>query len=135
MFTRERLTRWTQALRANPEQQMRGCLANGTYTQFCCLGKLYEVEGVARDIGDSHRDMGGYIIEPKYGAEYATLEGQLATDFGSSGGCFSDHLMPDLVYGGVSYNSAIAANDRLVPWPIIADHFDKHYPCSDELKG
>lgn len=124
MFTRERLTRWTAALRANPEQQQQHRLANSEYTKFCCLGKLCEIEGLARARGGYYTDT-GYI-------KLSYLPPTLAEAFGDKAGNFTFLAMPGLQHNFQMYSSAAAANDDGVPWPVIADHFDKYYPCSDE---
>lgn len=128
MFTRERLTRWTDALRARPEKQYTaGGLANEDFSKTCCLGELCEVEGLARDperLG--HYTRGGY----SHGG-YLNDRWPLTEDFGSPTGNFPGLEMPGLQHNGVVYISAARANDAGVPWPVIADHFDRFYPCSD----
>jgi hypothetical protein len=125
MFTRERLTRWTKALRDNPHQQITSVLTNGVGTGFCCLGKLCEVEGLTL-----YRT--AYVFDDRGLESTCHLRGALAVDLGSPTGFFEDLKMPDLVHEGVAHRHASDANDEGVPWPVIADHFDKHYPCSDE---
>lgn len=127
MFTRERLTRWTDALRARPEKQYReGRLANADFTKTCCLGELCEVEGLERDTRS-----GGYSQAGESG-HYVLIKGwPLAQGFGSVRGTFIALNMPDLQYSGERYTTAARANDAGVPWPVIADHFDRYYPCSD----
>lgn len=50
-----------------------------------------------------------------------------------------EHLPADFVKPGQTwvgsriYSSLAEANDNGVPWAVIADHLDKHYPCSDEV--
>lgn len=130
MFTRERLTRWTSALRANPQKQYKnGGLANSDYTKTCCLGELCEVEGLKHA---SNIDLGRFA---EHGlASYGILHKrwQLTKDFGSNCGTFREMGMPNLHYKGNTFYSAISANDDGVPWPVIADHFDTHYPCADD---
>lgn len=38
-----------------------------------------------------------------------------------------------LSYREANYISLSLANDNGVPWTVIADHLDEHYPCSDEV--
>lgn len=144
MFTRERLTRWTAALRANPEQQERSRLTNDEGTKFCCLGKLCMVEGLERVIAKESA-----VISTKWGFKLPGVEeperfglvGQLATDlYGPGRQQLSDLGMPFIRWDGETFNCLITANDGVyqanrlvqVPWPVIADHLDKYYPCSDE---
>lgn len=130
MFTRERLTRWTKALRANPEQQLKGHLANRELTKFCCLGKLAYIEGVNTIIDPDNPESCMFNFEGT--PNRFVLTGQLACELGDSSGRFYIMQMPDLKYKDVVHDSAAEANDSGVPWPVIADHFDKYYPCSDE---
>lgn len=131
MFTRARLSRWTAALRANPEQQHVGSLANASYTKFCCLGKLCEVEGIARNPAKSPWSYSyGYVFDET--RSETRLKASLCKAFGSDRGHFLSLNMPDLEYKQQQYGAAWEANDAGVPWPVIADHFDKYYPCEDE---
>ena len=116
-FTRERLTRWTRALREHPELQYSNYMSNPEYTKFCCLGLLCVVEGLAE------KD----FCYPK-----RILTGNLTKEFGDPRGDFKRLGMPTLEYLGEQYDDAAHANDYGVPWQVIADHFDKYYPCSDE---
>ena len=124
MFTRKELTEWTSALRANPEQQMRNQLANLDYTEFCCLGKLCEIRGLAKRGGGIYAYRG---IEASVG-----LPSPLASEF--TGDSLNESVrfrrlgMPCLK----GSPSAAIANDNGCTWIEIADHFDKYYPCSDE---
>ena len=129
MFTRERLTRWTKGLRENPDEQYGGRLANDDYTKFCCLGKLCEVEAFERKPLSKGRS--GYRSQT---VEFATasLPILLAEEFGDPFGNFVALNMPQLHHNGSYHVSASSANDSSVPWSVIADHFDKYYPCSDE---
>ena len=127
MFTRKELTEWTSALRANPEQQLTGQLANSDYTKFCCLGKMCEIRGVKRKRGpdfNGYRD-GSTVIG-------TVLPVDLAREFtGESDNCVGNFYklgMPMLK----EYLTAAHANDKGCTWIEIADHFDKYYPCSDE---
>lgn len=133
MFTRERLTRWTKYLRDNPDQQYKGRLCDPGYTKFCCLGALCEVEGIPHvtrpNIG-SVSASSGFLLNGL--VQTAALSGDLEAEFGDSYGDFSYLSMPELLWGGVTYIKATMANDDSVPWSVIADHFDKYYPCSDE---
>lgn len=125
MFTRERLTRWTDALRARPEKQFTGGgLANKDYSKLCCLGELCEVEGLER----AER---GYKSAGRPAGDLLGCNWQLTRDLGSNDGTFKELKMPVLVYKDYSYASAANANDNGVPWPVIAEHFDRFYPCSD----
>ena len=134
MFTRARLTRWTKALRDNPEQQITHVMTDGE-GGFCCLGKLCEVEGLepilTTELDKEHRIM----TAKSFGYEennVSHLPLTIAREFGHSYGNFKPLSMPDLIHKGVVWVSAAQANDNNVPWPVIADHFDKYYPCSDE---
>ena len=136
MFTRKELTEWTSALRANPEQQMTGRLANIEYTKFCCLGKLCEVRGVERwkpSAGRGH-GRGAYLDESNTDepASFARLPESLALKFTGSRKNdvvgFTQMGMPYLKH----CSTAAYANDNGCTWIEIADHFDKYYPCSDE---
>lgn len=129
MLTRAELTKWTSALRANPEQQITGGLANDDYTGFCCLGKLCEVFEIPRAV-DSSEGSTGYAGSTRYNDTVAItiLPADLAKKFGDAEGDFINLNMPILQ----EYKSAVIANDRGVSWLEIADHFDKYYPCSDE---
>lgn len=133
MFTRERLTRWTNALRANPEQQYTGTLANPEMTKFCCLGKLCQLEEIPYRIEPIEK-CPTFIFESEADdmEDVGVLQGRLAEALGSRTGDFESLSMPILEYGGRSFEQATSANDDSVPWPVIADHFDKYYPCSDE---
>ena len=117
-FTRERLTRWTRKMREHPELQYSSYMSNPEYTKFCCLGLLCLVEELA---------------EKDFGYPKRTLTGHLAEEFGDAGGGFEILGMPTLEYLGKQYDGAAHANDYGVPWSVIADHFDKYYPCSDEV--
>jgi hypothetical protein len=124
MLTREELTRWTSALRANPEQQVSGKLTTDGKTGFCCLGKLCEVMGL-----EPHP----YLHLPEqmsYGTSWTILSGEIETKFGDARGEFEILQMP--VLGG--HISAAVANDWGATWPEIADHFDRYYPCAEEVK-
>jgi hypothetical protein len=138
MFTRARLTRWTSALRANPEQQFSGGLISTSGDKMCCLGKLCEVEGLEKVRGSEDDQLSyfnGFAFPEKDsdGFDITTtgngiLEAPLATEFGSSEGNFRSFNMPNLR----GWSSAVSANDNGVGWIEIADHFDSFYPCSDE---
>lgn len=132
MFTRERLTRWTSALRANPEQQISTVMTDGE-GRFCCLGKLCDVEGL-EPILTKELDWGPLSAE-SFGYEEGNvlhLPMIIAREFGNNYGRFKLLGMPDLFYEGETWCSAAQANDDNVPWSVIADHFDKYYPCSEE---
>jgi hypothetical protein len=135
MLTRAELTKWTNALRANPEQQLIGSLTNRDATKFCCLGKMCEVFEVPRWI-DSQGNTAGFVDINSAGVEYPTnglLPEELAKKFGDSAGIFGAFLMPEMkTVSGHVYSSAATANDAGMSWLEIADHFDKYYPCSDE---
>lgn len=134
MFTRERLTRWTNALRANPEQQISHAMTDGE-GRFCCLGKLCDVEGLEPILIGGGSDYLGsdYLERFGYEEDNATqLPLIISKEFGHPFGHFNWLGMPDLFYNGKTWPSASWANDNGVPWPVIADHFDKYYPCSDE---
>ena len=122
MFTRERLTRWTDALRANPEQQISGMLTDGK--GFCCLGKLCSIERIPKM---SSRTFLFMLGNTPYEAN-SYLDGDLANEFGSRYGNFKELGMPNLQ----GHISADVANDSCVTWLEIAEHFDKYNPCSDE---
>jgi len=123
MFSRERLKRWTDALRANPELQISGRLFAGppeAPTGFCCLGMLCKIEGLE------------FLPEGsvRFGemSDGAILRMPLREEFGDIVGTFNRLLMPNLG----KHPSAAHANDAGVSWPVIADHFDRYYPCSPE---
>jgi len=125
MFTRERLKRWTDALRANPELQTMTRLFNGPSDNpsgLCCLGMLCKVEGL------EFLETG----EVRFGEtdNAAILKAPLATELGDCVGAFSVLEMPRLR----GHDSAASANDSGVNWLEIADHFDRYYPCSDEAR-
>lgn len=122
MFTRERLTRWTDALRANPEQQISGMLTDGK--GFCCLGKLCSIEKIPKMTSRTFLFMSGNEMHEAD----AYLDGSLANEFGSRYGNFKELGMPNLR----GQPSADVANDSCISWLEIAEHFDKYYPCSDE---
>lgn len=109
-FTRERLTRFTDALRSGEYRKNLGSLVNknedGSFC-YCALGVLCKVEGY--EVID--------VLPVKLDRE--------------SGGWFQSSRS-SLEYGGIRYCNIPTANDRGVPWDIIADHIDKNYPCSDE---
>jgi hypothetical protein len=130
MLTRAELTRWTAALRENPNKQGTGCLRSeaegeGNF-KFCCLGMACEVFGVPR-AGQGYSFDGGE-------RENGYLSGSFARKIGHYKGDFAGLGMPLLKYGSRDYCDVAAANDRSVPWSVIAEHLDKHYPCSDERK-
>lgn len=126
MFTRERLTRWTDALRESPEQQIAETMTDGSGKGFCCLGKLCDIEGLSPNEANNYGDGQGFLP--------SNLEFDLCgtTHRESEKAKFRKMDMPDLEYDDKTYPDAAQANDAGVPWPVIADHFDKYYPCSDE---
>lgn len=126
-LTRAELTKWTDALRANPEQQIDGKLTSDGETGFCCLGKLCQVMGLVVDIGENYDGS----TRCTYNGEAVFLTGELAIRFGCYKGAFTHLDMPNL-HG---YSCAASANDNGLAWPVIAEHFDKYYPCSDEVQN
>lgn len=136
MFTRQRLTAWTKALRENPEQQTIGMLCNLELTKFCCLGKLCEVEGL------TFTPVEGTGMAKLPCGNMALLPISIVEEFGSNTGHFGDLGMPNIkksVYNPktekleqLGFTSAAEANDNGCTWAEIADHFDTYYPCSDE---
>ena len=114
MLTKEELTAWTTALRANPEQQISGLLSDGK--GFCCLGKLCDVLGLV----PTKSPAGVYFYENNY----LYLPDSVADKLGSRSGNFGDMSMPTLN----KFADASRANDSLISWVDIADHFDKYYP-------
>jgi hypothetical protein len=128
MLSRKELTEWTTALRANPEQQIFGALTNNGIDGFCCLGKLCQIQGLTAEKLNSYQSVGyGYSGEKSY------LPREVITKFGSRTGNFEELKMPDLINNDYTWKSASMANDNDVTWLEIADHFDKYYPCSDEV--
>jgi len=124
MLTRKELTAWTDALRANPEQQLTGRLTNCDNTRFCCLGKLCQVMGlVPTQVPIPFSES----FNLGYGNQYSILPSEMEV-FGDYRGEFCALHMPNLG----EYHSAACANDDGVSWLEIADHFDKYYPCSDD---
>lgn len=132
MFTRERLTRWTKSLIANPDKQGSNKLADRNLTRCCCLGELCIVENIPYisygfDTNFNFPTSDGYRHRSS-----VFLQGILRDEFGSDDGYFLRMKMPNLRYNGEYYPSASQANDAYVPWKIIAKHFDDWYQCSDE---
>lgn len=133
-MTREQLTIWTTELRNHPEQQQANYLANRDYTKFCCLGKFCDLFGVR----SSHGWYGDIdpLVHPD-AAWNTFLPPSMARFFGGSiSGAFEAMGMPYLKGEDPEGNpyhhaSASSANDAGIPWSVIADHFDKYYPCAD----
>lgn len=128
-LTRAELTKWTDALRANPEQQIDGKLTSDGETGFCCLGKLCQVMGVEAVKTDLRAADGDFRY--LYNGEATYLPDNIAKRFGSYRGIFQQLGMPMLF---ANHDAAIA-NDSGVSWEVIAEHFDKYYPCSDEVQN
>ncbi len=120
MLTRAELTKWTTALRANPEQQIIGRLTSDGKTGFCCLGKLCQVMGLIAIRPQLERT-------PEYQGCTVSLPNSI--NLGHPDGNFEALGMPDLK----EYQTAASANDNGATWLEIADHFDEYYPCSDEI--
>ena len=137
-FTRERLTRFTDALRSGEYRKNLGSLVNknedGSFC-YCALGVLCKVEGyevtdLTLDPGDfkiTGTDVGFFYPEESY-----ILTHVLPVKLDRESGGWFQSSRSSLEYGGIRYCNIPTANDRGVPWDIIADHIDKNYPCSDE---
>lgn len=135
MFTRERLTRWTTALRKFPEKQGKGALSSSP-DKFCCLGMLCEVEGVKKEenLGGAATYQFPWTAKNLCKESSGLLEGDLSFEFGDRSGYFLLLNMPALSYQEKKYENLVEANDREVPWSVIASHLDTFYPCSDESR-
>lgn len=128
MLTRNELTQWTTFLRANPEKQTSHVLKNEK-GEMCCLGALAECMGVKANWDFKFL---AFYFDFDGVKDSAYLAGNLLKKFGSRYGRFKELRMPNIRHEGALYCDAADANDAGVPWAVIADHFDKHYPCADE---
>lgn len=135
-FTRERVTRFTKALRSGMYRRNFGSLVNQASEDdsfcYCALGVLCKVEGFEESsiIGREEVRTRWGFISPKREFVYShAVPDELFID---SGGWFERRLSIPLEYGTIKYWYITSANDHGVPWSVIADYIDKHYPCSDE---
>jgi hypothetical protein len=127
-LTKSELKAWTDALRANPEQQITGKLVNKLTLEtceigFCCLGKLCETLGGRP--APMYKGLG-------FDGETTYLPAQIAEKLAvvtlTRDGSFSHLGMPELC----GWCSLAHANDNGATWPEIADHLDKYYPAVEE---
>jgi hypothetical protein len=130
MLTRTQLSAWTKALRDNPEKQGRGFLNMGD--KFCCLGMFCELQGVPKEV-NLHGIATYHFGERLVDESPRLVRGKQADYFGGSGdGRFAAMGMPYLEVGSRTYVTLADANDADVPWSVLADHLDKHYPVSSK---
>ena len=134
MLTRTELNAWTKALRDNPDLQATEGKLQTVEGKFCCLGMLCEVQGVPRQLDQVHGMQDTAVVRYDFGEDtsIATLKGELAVRLGSNLGNFQDMGMPQLKWQQVEYSGLACANDNGVPWAVIADHLDKHYPAVED---
>lgn len=136
---------WVDALRANPEQQLRGSLihteryVNGI--GYCCLGKLCAMdmanapEGTYKEYGIGILGLSYYgMDESTYGlARYLVKEygfrsnlGALAIPFYNDGSTHHKKWFPDIKQGEGFYPCLAALNDNGATWPQIANYIEAH---------
>lgn len=129
MLTKKQLKNWTDALRANPEQQITdGYLVNYEETGYCCLGKLCDTLGMKPSaVGKNKLFEGSLSCLPNSVAENSGLDILGAIGYGALA---NKPAIKD-PYTGMTMTSLAAANDNGVPWSVIADYLDQYYPAID----
>lgn len=136
-LSKEELFRWTGNLKANPQDRCIGSLQSPSdSSKNCCLGRLAVLQRIPFEATEKLTASSLTIFKFPIGDSYVErgdfLAGDLAAKFGSMTGNFKDLEMPMLRYPMTSgefgiHASASLANDEGVPWPIIAEHFEKYY--------
>lgn len=127
-LTRAELLEWVTYLREYPEKQGKTYLLIGS--KMCCLGVLAVLQGIPHSQSQA---VGGHYFKFPGGGEsiaksWTALAGALAFKLGSRTGKFAEMGMPYLFYKSKLYTSLVEANDRGVPFSVIADHLEAHYP-------
>lgn len=138
-LTKAELKAWTDALRANPEQQLTGMLVNKDRTKFCCLGKFCDLQGLTFTVKPLMTNHAwGYKTEAGHFEDTVLPEElafKLTGETSNTSASFFRMGMPNMSFsvdGKLKVcDNAAQANDSGATWPEIADHFDKYYKTED----
>jgi hypothetical protein len=127
MLTKSELKAWTDALRANPEQQIGSRLVNRDATGFCCLGKLCQTLGYEPELMSDEQlgFLGSNSTLPMEVRQRLRINGSPVPIDQDGTAVFKSLTMPQLR----NYSSLAHANDNGTTWAEIADHLDKYYPA------